>query len=128
MLDKSNFVADDVVQREVLLADGKKHKLHFKEYSGAAFTKHLHALRSPDPEQQAGSTAVLVAASLCEPDGSPSITYEQAMLLKPAVLNAIFGAVLDVNKVVAPEEGKDSRSEATTGSGTSSPSDSAAAQ
>ena len=45
MIDQSFFASDAVQDKEVALGDGKLHKLHFREYSGAAFNAYAHAVR-----------------------------------------------------------------------------------
>ncbi|ARP89825.1 hypothetical protein CAL14_05580 [Bordetella genomosp. 9] len=111
-----------------MLPDGTEHSFFFKEYSGAAYTAHLYASRSSDPEIRGGAFAILVADSLCDEEGKAVLTVEQAKTLKPEVLAAMFVVVEKLNKKREDDAGKDSRPEAKTGSGTSSPSDSAAEQ
>ena len=48
--------------------------------------------------------ASIVAASLCNPDGSSAITPEQALLLTPAAERALSDAVLAVNGLGPREE------------------------
>ena len=119
MLDKSLFVTPSVHEREVELADGTKHTLHFREYSGVVFAKYAVAARSEDLEQRSKAMAILIAASLCKEDGKPALTFEQACDLKPAPMNAIFRAALEANGYGKDEAGKASGPEATNGSGTS---------
>lgn len=98
MLDESFFVDGIAQKREVELPDGKKHNLYFKEASAIAFRKFRLAEDSTDPDVRAGSISILIAASLCNEDGSAAITIEQAHSLKAAPMAAIFSQVLDVNK------------------------------
>jgi hypothetical protein len=106
MLDSSFFVSGGVQSREIKLADGKSHKLYFKEYSGAAFTQYAIAVRSEKIEERAVGMPILIAASLCEADGSPAITFERACELKPEVMQAIFAKVMEVNGVQKDGEGE----------------------
>lgn len=117
-LNDALFVSESVHAREVELTDGSKHTLHFKELPAAEFRKFHRAEQSDDDEVHAGSMAKLIAASLCEPDGKPAITYKKALTLKPAAMNAIFGAVLAVNGLGSKEK-KDLPPETSDGSGTS---------
>ncbi|ARP86297.1 hypothetical protein [Bordetella genomosp. 9] len=125
MLDKSLFASAEVQEREVTLPDGGKHKLYFREASAVDFRKFVFAQRSEDEDRQAASISQLIAACVCEPDGKPALTVEQASRLKPAAANAIFSIIMEMAQ---PPEGNGSRLEAKIGSGTSSPSDSAAEQ
>lgn len=97
MLDKSLFVSTEVVEREVELADGKKHKLFFKELTAADISRYVNALNSSDESVQLFANPKLLALSLCEPDGKPAITAEQALNLKPSVIGPILEAVREVN-------------------------------
>ena len=97
MLDKSLFVSTEVVEREVELADGKKHKLFFKELTAADIARYVNALNSTDEEVQVMASPKLIALSLCEADGKAAITVEQATKLKPNVIGPILDAVRDVN-------------------------------
>lgn len=98
MLDKSFFVSQEIHEKEVELADGSKHVLYFKEIPAVEYQKFRIAQQSVDDNVQAGALAKLIAASLCEPGGDPAITYEQALLLKPEPMNALFAAIMEVNK------------------------------
>ena len=69
------------------------------------FRKFGLAERSEDDDVRSEATVRLIAASLCEPDGSSAITLEQARKLKPHVASALFEAVLDVNRVRRGEQG-----------------------
>ena len=97
MLDKSLFVSTEVVEREVELADGKKHKLFFKELTAADIARYVNALNSSDEEVQVMASPKLIALSLCEADGKAAITVEQALQLKPTVIGPILDAVREVN-------------------------------
>jgi len=98
------FVSDAVHERRVKLADGTEHVLHFRELPVTDWRMFGFAERSEDDEVRAAAMSRLIAASLCEPDGSPSMPVEQALRLKPAVATALFAAVLDVNRVKREEE------------------------
>jgi hypothetical protein len=119
------FVSDAVHERTVTLADGTEHKLYFKEVPATAYRKFQFAEQSEDEDVRAGSLALLIAASLCEADGSPALTYERACALKAGVSSALIDKVLEVNgkkpgNALPPGE--------KTASGMSSPLPSAAAQ
>lgn len=97
MLDKSLFVSTEVVEREVELADGTKHKLFFKELTAADIARYVNALNSSDEEVQLMANPKLLALSLCEADGKVAVTVEQAQKLKPGVIGPILEAVREVN-------------------------------
>jgi len=97
MLDKSFFVSTEVVEREVELADGNKHKLFFRELTSNDIARYVNALNSTDNAVQISANANLLAKSLCEADGKPAITAEQAEQLKPGVIGPLLEAVQEVN-------------------------------
>lgn len=97
MIDQSFFVSSTVQKRTVELPDGKKHDLFFKEIPAVEFRRFSLAEQSDDENVRIGSIAKLICVSLCNEDGSPAITFEQAMMLKAGAMNAIFAQVLIVN-------------------------------
>lgn len=118
------FVSTEIHKRTVELADGSKHELHFRELPVADYRKFQIAEASDDEDIRAGSMARMIAVSMCEPDGSPSMTYEQALQLKPNVNSRLFNIILELGGVGT--KGEASPPEAKSGSGTSSPSPSEA--
>lgn len=97
MLDKSLFVSTEVVEREVELPDGKKHKLFFKELTAADIARYVNALNSSDEEVNVLANPKLLALSLCEADGKAAITVEQALQLKLGVIGPILEVLREVN-------------------------------
>lgn len=104
MLDKSFFVSEAVHEKEVALGDGSKHIIYFKELPAIEYSKFHIAQSSLDDDVKAGSIAKLIAASLCDKDGKSAITYEQAIKLKPEPMNAIFVALMEVNKIAGNDQ------------------------
>lgn len=97
MIDQSFFVSSTAQKRTVELPDGKKHDLFFKEIPAVEFRRFSLAEQSGDENVRVGSIAKLICVSLCNEDGSPAVTFEQAMMLKAGAMNAIFAEVLIVN-------------------------------
>jgi len=97
MLDKSLFVSSEVQEKKVKLTDGSEHTLYFKELPAIEFRRFALAEQSNDDDVRATSIAKLIAASLCEADGKPAITFDKALQLKASAMNAIFEAMLEVN-------------------------------
>lgn len=124
-LSESLFVSDKIHARTVKLPDGSEHRLHFKELPATEFRKFHIAEQSKDEDARAGSMAKLIAASLCEPDGKPALTYKRALQLNTAAANAIVAEVLSVNGM--GDRGNVEAPETASGSGASSHSPSAAA-
>lgn len=97
MLDDSLFVGSDIHEREVEVATGKTVKLWFKELPAVDFIRfHAHS-GSTDDAVRSGAAALLIAACVVNPDGTPAMTHQRALQLKSKPLNAIFAAVLEVN-------------------------------
>lgn len=115
------FVSAQVHERKVTLADGSEHILYFKEVPATVYRKFQIAESSEDEDVRASSLAKLITASMCEADGSPAMTFEDACRLKGPVSNDLVSAVLEVNGKRSPGEslGNDSPPSETTGSGTS---------
>lgn len=99
MLDQSLFVSTAVQEREVELPDGNKHKMFFKELTSADISRYINALNSQDEEKQISANAKLIAQSLCESNGSPAVTVEQAANLKIGVIGNILEAIREVNGI-----------------------------
>lgn len=97
MLNDAFFVSTQVHEKQVKLADGSEHTLYFKELPAVEFRKFALAEQSNNEDIKAGAVAKLIAVSLCEPDGKPAITVEQALMLKAGAMNSIFEAILEVN-------------------------------
>lgn len=96
-LPDSLFVSSAVVAREVELADGSIHTLHFRPLPAVEFRKFQLAEASDNPDVKAMSVARIIAASLCEEDGRLALTVERAAQLSPSAANSIMLAILAVN-------------------------------
>ncbi len=105
MIDQSFFASDAVQEKEVALGDGKLHKLHFREYSGAAFNAYAHAIKSDELTVKGNAMAILIADSLCDEKGERQLTVAKAASLKPQAMQALFRAVLEVNQVGKDDAG-----------------------
>lgn len=126
MLHDAFFISAQLHERPVTLPDGSTHRLHFRELSAVEVRGYQIAERSQDEEVKAGAIAKLIAASVCEPGGALAMTYERARLLKPRAANALLAEILSINGMAADDAKKPSPPGASDGSGTSSPSPSAA--
>lgn len=96
-LDPSLFVSKTVHERKVPLGDGTEHTMHFREIPSGEFRRFQLAEISEDLTVRLTAPAVLIAAGLCQKDGSDAITAAEAASLKPKVAVAIANTVLDVN-------------------------------
>ncbi len=106
-LGAGNFVdAAKAHERTVVLAGGESHVLWFRELTNIDVRKWALQRQSNDVDVVAAADAKLVSLSLCEPDGTLSLTFEQACRLKPVVLDRLMKAVLEVNELRAAEGGE----------------------
>lgn len=119
LLDSSLFISDDVHEREVMLADGKKHTFYIREQEAGVLRGFFAGQASEDPDKQAESMARLIAKAVCGPDGKPALSLAQALRLKFAVQIALTKEISEVHSY----QGKENlpAGEAVNGSGASSP-------
>lgn len=96
-LPSAFFVSDELQPRTVKMPDGSEHVLHFRQLPAVEFRRFVFAENSADETTQAGSAAKLIAASLCDPDGKPAISYQQALKLNAAATKSLVEAVMSVN-------------------------------
>jgi hypothetical protein len=116
------LIGDAVVEREVEMVDGSKAVMHFRELPNTAFERHAIWSSSKDEAVQASAAARLVSMALCEPDGKPALTVEQAERIKRPLLVRLLNVVFEVNGMIKPkkaEAGNASAPETPNGSGTS---------
>lgn len=97
MLPASAFVTDTIHAREVVI-DGQPVELHFRELPGVEFIKLYRIEQTGSEDAKAGAACRLVAASLCEPDGKPALTLDEALKLKTGALSALAAAARAVNE------------------------------
>jgi len=118
LLDPSLFISDAVHEREVKLADGRKHTFYIREQDAGVLRGFFAGQASEDPDKQADSMARLIAKAICDPDGKPALSLADAKRLKFAVQIALTKAISEVHSY----QGKESlpAEEAESGSDTSS--------
>jgi hypothetical protein len=122
MLSDKFFISATVEERTVELADGSKEVLFFRHLPNTDFERYAIWANSRDEDVQANAAARLLVLGLCEPDGKPAITLEQAVRIKRPVMLKMFRALLEVNEYGTTEKpGNVLPPAETSGSGTSSP-------
>lgn len=128
MLDDAFFASGALVTRAVRLQDGTEHMVHFRELTFAQVRAYQLAEKSEDAQVRAGAIPQMIAASVCNPDGTPGVPYEKAQQLKPQAASALLDAILELNGMAgaAAKKPLPGASGTPSGSGTSSPSPSAA--
>jgi len=104
LLDPSLFISDDVHEREVKLADGRKHTFYIREQDAGVLRGFFNGQASDDPDKQADSMARLIAKAICDPEGKPALSLGDAKRLKFAVQIALTQAISEVHSY----QGKDS--------------------
>lgn len=96
-LDAALFISETIHERKVVLGDGTEHTLYFREVPNPVLRRFTLIERSDNDESRATSMAFLVASSLCNADGTPALTIEEAARLKASVLGQCFDHALNVN-------------------------------
>lgn len=119
MLDSAFFVSGELTPRPVTLQDGTVHTVHFREVSASEVRAYQLAEQSEDEAVRANALSVLICACVCDPDGKPALTREQALKLKPKAANALLSEVMALNGMRSAEAKKPSPPEDSAGSGTS---------
>lgn len=97
MLNSSLFVEATLIDRQVTLPNGDVETMHFKQVSHIDWRRFYLAEASADENVKLRSVAKLISISLCEADGTPALTEEQACQLNAMAANALFEAILEVN-------------------------------
>lgn len=104
MLPDSLFISGDVHERDVVLADGAKHVMYFREVSEAVFRRYSQDYRSANEATRDLAVARIISQSLTDPDGKVALTVERAALLKPKVSDAILQEIIDINGMKAEQK------------------------
>lgn len=104
-LPKTFFASPTVHARTVKLADGSEHVLHFRELPALEFRRYAESLRSEDQTTRLDALPRLIVAALCEEEGKDALNLAQARTLKGAPMQAIYDAIVDVNRAT-PEAAK----------------------
>lgn len=97
MLPASAFVSPTLHERTVTIG-GETVAAHFRELTGVEFIRLYQAEEAGGEEARARAACALVAATLCEPDGSPTLTMDQALTLSAPALAALAAAARSVNE------------------------------
>jgi len=87
-----------VFEREITLGDGTKHALHFRKVPHEAIRRVQNAKEEAEIEQ---ASSALIAAALCNADGTDCITAEEANDLDAGVRIAFAVAIAETNNLSA---------------------------
>lgn len=96
-INEALFASSKVISKTVKLSDGSEHELFFRELPALEFRRFALMEESKDEEKQAQSMSNIIAASLCEADGTLALTIEQANQLTAQATIAIMQAIMEVN-------------------------------
>lgn len=96
MLADALFVSPALIERAVTIG-GQAYSMWFRELPAIEFIRFHSALSEGNEDAKAGAAATLIAASVCNADGSRAMTAEKAMTLKTGALNALFSVVMEIN-------------------------------
>ncbi len=108
-LPAAMFVSDEIIERDVTLADGSTYTFHFKALSHIEFNKWALALASKDESVRDQANSRLVQLSLVTPDGKAALTAAQADKIKPVVMRKLSDAISEINgfKELKESQGND---------------------
>lgn len=99
-LPDSFFASPNLLERPVQLGD-EKHTVHFRELPALAFKEWREQENSENANVRHLAMTNLLVAGVCNPDGSPALTLDQAKLLKPVPMTSLVEALLDANGVTS---------------------------
>ena len=91
------LVSPEIFHKDVTLPDGSVHKMNFRQLSGAEWRAYQIDYSSKNRADQKLAMQRIIQASLCEEDGSPALTTEEAERLNLGAMNALFSRVLECN-------------------------------
>lgn len=104
MISADLFVAPDVVQEEIELADGKTYTFHFKPLAAADYGVTLAAYLGDSIEFKSAAITRAVSKAVCDAEGAAVMSAADASRLKPEVLNRLWGIVWRLNYEVLATE------------------------
>lgn len=93
-LNPALFASVEAHPRKVTLQDGTEVELYFREIPAIELRRQHLAETSDDPAVRDGALARLISVGLCNEDGTPAITPEQAGQLRPAVAGQMVTHIL----------------------------------
>lgn len=116
-MDRALFVNRETIhKRQLLMADGTTHDIWLREIPSSDLRKLQGNIG--DPVEYDRTVSRVIAASLCDPDGKPTLTQEEADNLLHGVRMCLATCIAEVN-AVGSTVGKVSPPAANSGSGTS---------
>lgn len=121
-LPQKFFIPAGVQQLPVRFPDGTVEQVHFHRLAFIQVCAYEQAKNSPDPEVRHGAITRMISWSVCEPDGSPGLTWEQAILLDPKAAGALLDVILELNDLNKAKKPLPAASTEPIGSGTPLPS------
>lgn len=98
-MDKSRIlVAPEPIEREVTFTDGTVEKCHFRQVTGAQWRRWAESERAESQDVRLHAMQLLIAASLCDADGTLVLTEEEAIQLTVTGINDLFPHVVEVSR------------------------------
>jgi hypothetical protein len=91
------FISDTVEERQIELDDGTVEVVHFKQLPNTVFERYAAWCNSADENLVASAAPRMLVHGVCDPDGTPALTQEQAERIKRPVMLKLLAALMDVN-------------------------------
>ena len=98
-MDKSRIlVAAAPIEREVTFTDGTVENCFFRQVTGAQWRRWAESERAEKQDVRLHAMQLLIAASLCDADGTLVLTEEEAVRLTVTGINDLFPHVVEVSR------------------------------
>ena len=96
-LSDKAFISDKLEEREVEMDDGSVEIVHFKHLPNTAFERYALWCSSKDEDVVATAAPRMLVMGVCETDGAPALTQEQAERIKRPTMLRVLAKLMDVN-------------------------------
>ena len=100
-INRAFFAADLPIERTVTLklesGEEVKQVLYFRELPAIEMRRQVLAEQSGDDKRVLNALSSLIARAVCDADGKPAMTEEQAGKLKPNIAGQIRDLIMEVN-------------------------------
>lgn len=105
-IDNALFAADIPVEREVTLTldsgEVVKQIFYIRELPAIEMRRQVLVEQSGDEKRVIGALSALIARAVCDADGKPAMTEDQAGKLKPKVAGDLRDLIMEVNGLGKP--------------------------
>lgn len=97
MISDKFFIDEKIEERPIEMGDGTSETLWFKHLPNTAFERYALWCNSSDEDVVSKAGPRLLVLGVCQPDGTPALTQEQAERIKRQIMLRILAALMEVN-------------------------------